>query len=231
MDLTDTSNQRLLLRSIPVRSAPNGLLFGWDLALYRGRQHYSTLDVAPDDWEDHWLQAFCPLLFTWSGKKEAKNLIRVDWLGSLEPVDGEGLFSGFYVNELILRFTEREDPHEGLFDAYVKVLAALSGPAARRQPALRNFETALLSMLGWAIVRDRADAPRYRFSEGRLEGVDAPAGEGLFSRTSVEALLSGTFGPEVDMREVRRLIRTVIDYHMDGRDVNTRRVLSELRQY
>lgn len=33
------------------------------------------------------------------------------------------------------------------------------------------------------------------------------------------------------MREVRRLIRTVIDYHMDGRDVNTRRVLSELRQY
>ena len=44
------------------------------------------------------LQAFCPLLFTWSGKKEAKNLIRVDWLGSLEPVDGEGLFSGFYVN-------------------------------------------------------------------------------------------------------------------------------------
>ena len=33
------------------------------------------------------LQAFCPLLFTWSGKKEAKNLIRVDWLGSLEPVD------------------------------------------------------------------------------------------------------------------------------------------------
>lgn len=61
MDLTDTSNQRLLLRSIPVRSAPNGLLFGWDLALYRGRQHYSTLDVAPSDWEDHWLQAFCPL--------------------------------------------------------------------------------------------------------------------------------------------------------------------------
>lgn len=177
------------------------------------------------------LQAFCPLLFTWSGKKEAKNLIRVDWLGSLEPVDGEGLFSGFYVNELILRFTEREDPHEGLFDAYVKVLGALSGPAARRQPALRNFETALLSMLGWAIVRNRADAPRYRFSEGRLEGVDAPAGEGLFSRGSVEALLSGTFGPEVDMREVRRLIRTVIDYHMDGRDVNTRRVLSELRQY
>ena len=113
----------------------------------------------------------------------------------------------------------------------MKVLGALSGPVARRQPALRNFETALLSMLGWAIVRDRADAPRYRFSEGRLEGVDAPAGEGLFSRTAVEALLSGTFGPEVDMREVRRLIRTVIDYHMDGRDVNTRRVLSELRQY
>lgn len=61
MDLTDSSNQRLLIRSIPVRSAPNGLLFGWDLALYRGRQHYSTLDVAPADWEDHWLQAFCPL--------------------------------------------------------------------------------------------------------------------------------------------------------------------------
>lgn len=61
MDLTDASNQRLLTCAIPVRSAPNGLLFGWDLSLYRGRQHYSTLDVAPSDWEDHWLQAFCPL--------------------------------------------------------------------------------------------------------------------------------------------------------------------------
>lgn len=178
------------------------------------------------------LQAFCPLLFTWSGKKEAKNLIRVDWLGSLEPSDGAGLFSGFYVNELILRFTEREDPHPGLFEAYLRVLTALSGPVAERQPALRVFETALLSMLGWAIVRDRSNAPLYRFEEGRLIGCDEAEEEGerYYAKADVDGLLSGTFGPEVDMKAVRSLIRAVIDYHMEGRDVNTRRVLSELKQ-
>ena len=61
MDLTDVSNSHLRVLSIPVRSAPNGLLFGWNLSLYRDHQHYSTLDIAPNDWEDHWLQAFCPL--------------------------------------------------------------------------------------------------------------------------------------------------------------------------
>lgn len=177
------------------------------------------------------LQAFCPLLLTWSGKKEVKNLIRVEWLGSLEPVDGAGLFSGFYVNELILRFTEREDPHPGLFEAYVKVLAALSGPKAGRQPALRVFETTLLSMLGWAIVRDRVDAPFYRFVQGKLVGTEKGEEPGSYAAHEVEALLSGTFTSDVDMRNVRRLIRTVIDYHMEGRDVNTRRVLSELRQF
>ena len=46
---------------VPITATPNGLIFGWNLALYQDRHHYSTLDISWEDWEDHWLQAFCPL--------------------------------------------------------------------------------------------------------------------------------------------------------------------------
>ena len=66
------------------------------------------------------LTAFCPLRFSWTGSKEAKMLVRAEWQGTMVPLTGEALLSGFYVNELILKLTVREERHPGLFEAYVK---------------------------------------------------------------------------------------------------------------
>ena len=61
VDLTTTTNTRMFSLKVPITTTPNGLIFGWNLALYQNRYHYSTLDNSLEDWEDHWLQAFCPL--------------------------------------------------------------------------------------------------------------------------------------------------------------------------
>ena len=58
---------------------------------------------------------------------------------------GAALFSGFYLNELLMKLLARHDPHPALFDAYAATLAALGGAdEARGQAALRAFELVLL---------------------------------------------------------------------------------------
>ena len=69
------------------------------------------------------LTPFHPLRLSWFGRNEAKVLARAEWMGDLTPPAGEALLSGFYVNELLLRLTVREDPIEGLLPAYVMALA------------------------------------------------------------------------------------------------------------
>lgn len=91
------------------------------------------------------LTAFCPLRFSWTGSKEAKMLVRAEWQGTMVPLTGEALLSGFYVNELILKLTVREERHPGLFEAYVKAIHALAlDERDAMQPALREFEMAVL---------------------------------------------------------------------------------------
>ena len=63
--------------------------------------------------------------------------------------------SGWYMNELLLRFLPREDPHPLLFDAYDAALIQLcaDGRAAgvRAAGALRRFEWVLLRESGYGM--------------------------------------------------------------------------------
>ena len=77
------------------------------------------------------LSEFSPLLISWNGSGATKTLMKVEWMGGFAPVEGDSLLSAFYLNELLLRLTPREDPEERLFVAYwdaLKVLATESAP-------------------------------------------------------------------------------------------------------
>lgn len=103
------------------------------------------------------LQPFQPLSLCWFGKAEMKTLKSAEAEQIFPQLSGAGLLAAFYVNELMLKLTHREDPHESLFDHYAATISAL----ARRSPgesstadiaiALRRFETAFLQELGYAI--------------------------------------------------------------------------------
>mgnify|MGYP000519293093 CR=1 FL=1 len=183
------------------------------------------------------LTQFCPLLFHWSGRREAKSLVRVDWLGSLMPLTGETLMSAFYVNELVLRLCQREEHHPGLFSAYVTVLDALA--AGRRdgvQPALRAFERTILTLAGWTPSTEGfPEAQAYVFREGVLCAAQ-PCTNGNTSaprhyrREEVEALLQGDFTKKSTQRALRDMLREMIEYHLEHRVLNTRRILAELKE-
>lgn len=102
-------------------------------------------------------QLFQPLLVGLAGQGELKSLRHVEPASSLPLLQGPALFSGFYLNELLVRLLPRDQPQPAIFVAYVKALAALveqpSGGAELETP-LRQFERCLLESLGYAVQFD-----------------------------------------------------------------------------
>lgn len=181
------------------------------------------------------LMPFVPLKLSWTGRKEAKVLTRAEWLGILPPLRGEALLSGFYVNELLMRLTEREDIHPGLFPAYVRVIEALthSDPAAQ-QRGLRRFEADLLRICGWQVlISEGGDAPRFTLrSTGDLAGVSGSFGNEIrtWERRDVLDVLEGRLERPEALRAAREIYREAIELRLDGRPLKTRRVLAELKR-
>lgn len=105
------------------------------------------------------LQLFSPLLVSFSGRGEVKTLGQVE--AQLAPISlqGEQLFSGLYMNELLVRLFHNQEEHQGLYRTYQQALLALQesaepGEEQARRPLeniLRRFELGLLSELGYAL--------------------------------------------------------------------------------
>lgn len=189
------------------------------------------------------LLPFTPLRLSWTGRGEAKVLTHAEWLGVLPPLEGDALLSGFYVNELVLRLTAREDPHPGLFTSYVRVMEALCcGSGTLRQRGLRRFEAELLAFCGWGVAIDEAEASpgAVRASDDlwRLSGTGAlvPAGHPdagtgkIWSGPAVREVLAGRLeGPEA-LRTAREIYREAVELRLEGRPLRSRRVLAELKR-
>src|SRR5207253_2677830 len=81
---------------------------------------------------------------------EIRNLRGAEWAGGAAMLGGAALFSGFYLNELLMKLVLRQDPHAELFDAYALTLDTLAAARddAMAEAALRAFELTLLKLLG-----------------------------------------------------------------------------------
>jgi len=121
---------------------------GWVSMVAKGaKRPYSVLRPA--------LSVFQPLLLSWTGSGEIKTLMRAECAG-VHALPGSALMSCWYMNELLFRLLTREDPHPGLFDAYVIALQRL----AAGQPAvgaLRRFEWILLKETGYGLDAEEPD--------------------------------------------------------------------------
>src|SRR5688572_10919841 len=71
------------------------------------------------------LMPFQPLLLSWTGRKDLRTLTRAEWRGGYAPLRGQPLICGFYLNELLLKLLQRDDPHEELFAVYEGTLEGL----------------------------------------------------------------------------------------------------------
>ena len=187
------------------------------------------------------LSPFNPIALSWSGRNEIKTLVRAEWLGGMQPLRGDALLAAFYANELLVRLLARGDAHPQTFGGYVELLQSLAR-TARHDAALRIFELDLLQDIGYAMPLDRCtegsaiDArAQYAFAGGQgARRVDANVAKesdgGTVSGGTLIAMAARDFEHPQVMSESKTLLRQVIRYHLDGKPLNTRRILQDLRK-
>lgn len=97
------------------------------------------------------LQPFTPLLLRWTGRGELKTLTKAEAISMALPFEANALYSGFYVNELLIRVLSGETAYPQLFQDYLHCLIGLARQPKHIEPTLRKFEFQLLQALGYGV--------------------------------------------------------------------------------
>lgn len=187
------------------------------------------------------LMAFQPLEVGWAGKGEVLTLMKAEWQGGQPLLSGDALFCGYYLNELLLHLLPREDAHARLFAGYAEMLRRLAAdPQGRvREADLRSFEKTLLQELGYGLTLahdsagealDPAAHYAYRMEQGpvRLAHADA-APQAVLGKTLID-LAADDFSDPRSRLEAKQLMRTLMAYYLDGKELETRKIFKELQE-
>jgi len=170
---------------------------------------------------------------------EVLNLRGAEWAGGTRLLGPGVLLSAYYLNELLLKLLARQDPHPGLYDAYVDALAALAGggTAVDEAAALRAFELRLLREIGLLPELDtvtlslqpvQADA-RYGLhpESGLVPASKGPLGSGWVALQAAlqhgsPAALRAACAPVA--AALRAPLRELLHYHLGTATLRTREI-------
>ena len=177
------------------------------------------------------LQPFVPMLASWSGTREMKNLGDIELHGAPYALDRHALVCGFYLNELLMRLLQRDDPFPNLFNMYQMTLNALE-KGQDIQIALRCFEKNLLSELGYGLSLDtealegrpiNAEA-YYQYIPDRGFVLSDACNESvyLFSGQCLLALHTETFSDDSVLHDIKRLMRLVLRHYLGNKPLRSR---------
>lgn len=178
------------------------------------------------------LEPFVGLLVQWVGRGELGQLRSVERIEPAPRLAGTALYSGFYLNELLMRLLRRHDPHPEIHAGYAATLTALattSGP--RIEALLRLFESRLLEACGYGMelrVEVENGTPlepdacyRYDPERGPIPTADGNDDLQVHGRALL-ALASGRLGEPRDLRELKPLMRSVLAPHLGPRPLVSR---------
>ena len=186
---------------------------------------------------------------------EVRTLRSAEWGGGPAlAMRGNAWFSGFYLNELVLRLLARDDPHPRLFDAYAGTLPRLADAEASAEAGLRAFELLLLRETGVLPELDRTTLTQAPLVPGGRYALRA--GQGLIEAAAGEPSLTGTVclaltaalhawtapASEVDalaqlqdacaqgLQTLKTQLRTELHYHLGTAVLRTRQVMVDTQR-
>jgi DNA repair protein RecO (recombination protein O) len=184
------------------------------------------------------LRPFMPLSLSWVQRTGLGTLTGAEVHGAPLSLTGDALLSGYYVNELLLHFLHKHDPQPYIFSIYEHTIRSLVG-AADVAPVLRDFEVELLRDLGYALNFDveagshePLDAEKfykYRVERGPV-CVDESDDPLVLSGATLQAISRRQFDTPEVLRAANRLLRDVIAFHLDGKELKSRKVLVDLHR-
>ncbi len=183
------------------------------------------------------LQTFQPLTLSWSGKSDLQTLTAAEWVGGMLPLEKNALLCGFYLNEILIKLLQRDDPQPLLFDAYVSTLNEL----AHDEPApivLRKFEFNLLKTAG--VLGDLTFCTRQRTQVipevlylvdpdmGASPAQEQQQGIKVHGKTLLD-MHNADYADATTQLQSKFLMRSLLAHHLHGAPVNTRQILMDLQ--
>jgi len=183
------------------------------------------------------LQTFQPLQLGWTGKSEIRVMTGADWVGGMLPLERSALLCGFYLNELLVKFLVRDEPHSALFEQYVSTLNLL----AHDEPAsvvLRQFELALLRESGLlgdltfcTVSRSTVDAALNYVVDPEVGTRLATAADHIpvvIGKTLLD-MAQADYADTLTQFQSKMLMRFLLAHHLHGASLNTRQILIDLQ--
>ncbi|MCK4710114.1 MAG: DNA repair protein RecO C-terminal domain-containing protein [Gammaproteobacteria bacterium] len=153
-------------------------------------------------------------------------------------VPAEYLPSVFYINELLLYLLPKHAEQHKLFQHYQKLLLELSLPEFQLEPVLRNFEIELLSELGYMpdlsfnmTANQIIDAGQRYFYDG-MSGIQTASANAnnSFSTDELLAIKKRQFNSAEELRAAKRLMRQIIDFNLQGRELQSRKFYQQMHK-
>ncbi|HEQ1857564.1 TPA: DNA repair protein RecO [Providencia alcalifaciens] len=181
------------------------------------------------------LQPFTPLLIRWSGKGEIKTLINADPVSLALPLSGTVLYSGLYLNELTARVIEFGTPYSSLFFDYLNCLQVLAGSERTPESALRQFELALLSYLGYGVDflhcagsgEPVSDTMTYRYREEKGFIGSLVVDQLMFTGKQLKALADREFPDADTLKAAKRFTRMALKPYLGGKPLKSRELFRQ----
>jgi len=184
------------------------------------------------------LRPFTPLQLSWVIRSDLGTLTGAEMNGAPISLAGDALLSGYYVNELLLNLLHRHDPQPEIYAAYASTVAGLAG-TSDIAATLRHFEIELLQLLGYALNLDHDTQTQNKLSperqyEYRAEQGPVPVqdreGPMVFTGEELAAVKRQDFSQPAALKNAGRLLRHVIAYHLDGKELKSRKVMRDIRR-
>lgn len=181
------------------------------------------------------LQPFTPLLVRWSGRGEVKTLRSAEPVSLGLPLTGLMLYSGLYVNELLSRVLAHETDYSSLFFDYLQCLQTLAGASGSPEPALRRFELALLSHLGYGVDflhcagsgEPVSDDMTYRYREEKGFIASVVLGSDSFTGRELRSLAARQFADGDALRAAKRFTRMALKPYLGGKPLKSRELFRQ----
>lgn len=195
------------------------------------------------------LQPFQAILISWGGRGDLGTLFAAELGfaaesgGSGPPLTGQGLWCGYYLNELLLRLCQRGEAYPRLFAVYRQTLDALREQSPQ-SPALRAFEKKLLGELGYEPLLDRdvqSGEPvrreasyHYLFGQGPVlttaSGFARIPGGLRVSGATLLAIQREEFADPHTRKEAQGLLQALLRPHLGNKPLQSRAIYRSLLQ-
>lgn len=181
---------------------------------------------------------FTPLLVSWSGRGDLFTLTHIEATKAKEVSIPEIYIIGMYLNELILKLVPKSSPSKEVFELYQNVMQLLE-KGESKEKVLRLFEIQLLDLVGYGMSLDKeidhetsiSEAAIYRYDVG-IGPVRIQHDNSAWNVVKGETLLALQSPLSMDpkyLSEAKRLMRGVINWHLDSRPLHSREIFQYMQ--